>query len=268
MTTQSDKAARLFQFLAQVRRLREHTTTDIKGFEDRGGVVWLSDVAHNTAANGWPVRVNALLWQRLGLLDADDDPGRTGDAVIIAAGRPKHMEAPRLPEKLKPWIEGASHNHRRRPSVKPDADEETTKQANYWLEKWDAWAAAKQYQDVYNTLFDAHINASQSSEEFELVLGLGLLAWAPGGKRAESTQINRHLFTVTVTSALDKTTGEIRYSLADGAAPLKAEVDFIPVEALQDRSFVKDITAKAAEYAGHIFDIELFDDLGVFTAGD
>ena len=266
MTTQSDKAARLFQFLAQVRRLREHTTTDIKGFEDRGGVVWLSDVAHNTAANGWPVRVNALLWQRLGLLDADDDPGRTGDAVIIAAGRPKHMEAPRLPEKLKPWIEGASHNHRRRPSVKPDADEETTKQANYWLEKWDAWAAAKQYQDVYNTLFDAHINASQSSEEFELVLGLGLLAWAPGGKRAESTQINRHLFTVTVTSALDKTTGEIRYSLADGAAPLKAEVDFIPVEALQDRSFVKDITAKAAEYAGHIFDIELFDDLGVFTA--
>ena len=69
MTTQSDKAARLFQFLAQVRRLREHTTTDIKGFEDRGGVVWLSDVAHNTAANGWPVRVNALLWQRLGLLD-------------------------------------------------------------------------------------------------------------------------------------------------------------------------------------------------------
>ena len=82
----------------------------------------------------------------------------------------------------------------------------------------------------------------------------------------EHGKLNRHLFTVTVTSALDKTTGEIRYSLADGAAPLKAEVDFIPVEALQDRSFVKDITAKAAEYAGHIFDIELFDDLGVFTA--
>ena len=187
MTTQSDKAARLFQFLAQVRRLREHTTTDIKGFEDRGGVVWLSDVAHNTAANGWPVRVNALLWQRLGLLDADDDPGRTGDAVIIAAGRPKNMEAPRLPEKLKPWIEGASHNHRRRPSVKPGADEETTKQANYWLEKWDAWAAAKQYQDVYNTLFDAHINASQFQRGVRTGAGLGLLAWAPGGKRAEST---------------------------------------------------------------------------------
>ncbi|WJZ03361.1 hypothetical protein CFREI_10435 [Corynebacterium freiburgense] len=269
-----EKAVHLFQYLAQVRRLRENTTTNIKKFEQDGGVFWLSDIASQVRENGWPLYIDQQLSQwLLGEYQSTDyklNSESEKDGTLFVASRVDQMPPPSVPENIRPWIDGAVDKYNRRPKISLRSDGKLFKnqsaafrdQAEQWLFQWDSWAKHESYRKLYNKLFDAHINASQSSEEFELVLGMGLLSW----NYNSANSIKRHLFTVRLKSSHDKTTGEICLQLEDVAATFKTELNFIPAEALQDRTFVSDVVAKAAAYSGHVFDVNLFGELGKITA--
>ncbi|MDO4686066.1 MAG: AAA domain-containing protein [Corynebacterium sp.] len=269
-----EKAVHLFQYLAQARRLREKTTTNIKKFEQDGAVFWLSDIASQVQENDWPLYIDQQLSQwLLGEYQSTDyqlNWESEKDGTLFVASRVAQMPPPSVPENIRPWIVGAVDNCNRRPKISLHSNVKLFKnqsdafreQVEQWFCQWDSWAKHESYRKLYNKLFDAHINASQSSEEFELVLGMGLLSW----NYNSANSIKRHLFTVGLKSSHDKTTGEICLQLEDVAATFKTELNFIPAEALQDRTFVSDVVAKAAAYSGHVFDVNLFGELGKITA--
>lgn len=274
MSTQSDKAVRLFQFLAQARRLREKPITDIKTFESQGTVIWLSDIAQGIVANSWPIELDHRICDRLGMSLTELPVKDMEEDTILLSDRPVSLECPELDENLVPWFEKPFDNHKRQPKMLKilrengvakrftDQPKAMQQQAEQWLVQWQQWAAAKKYQEFYQQLFQSHLVASQSSEEYELVLGLGLLTWNGHG----TSPIRRHLFIAPVDTIHEKDTGRVRVKLAQSALELKAELDFIPAEILDDRTFVSDVTAKAAEFSSHVLDTELFDELGAITA--
>ena len=274
MSTQSDKAVRLFQFLAQARRLREKPITDIKTFEGQGTVIWLSDIAQGIVANSWPIELDHRICDRLGVSLTELPVKDIEEDTILLADRPVSLECPKLDKNLALWFEEPVDNHKRQPKMlkvlrengvaKRFTDQPKTmqQQAEQWLVQWQQWAAAKKYQEFYQQLFRSHLDASQSSEEYELVLGLGLLTWNSQG----NNPIRRHLFTAPVATNHEKDTGRIRVKLAQSALELKAELDFIPADTLDDRTFVSDVTTKAAEFSSYVLDTELFDELGAITA--
>ena len=274
MSTQSDKAVRLFQFLAQARRLREKPITDLKTFESQGTVIWLSDIVQGIVANSWPIELDHRICDRLGMSLTELPVKDMEEDTILLADRPVLLERPELDEKLVAWFEKPFDNHKRQPKMlkvlrengvtKRFTDQPKTmqQQAEQWLVQWQQWAAAKKYQEFYQQLFQSHLVASQSSEEYELVLGFGLLTWNGHGP----SPIRRHLFTAPVDTIHEKSTGRVRVKFAQSALELKAELDFIPAEILDDRTFVSDVTAKAAEFSSHVLDAELFDELGAITA--
>jgi len=117
VSTQSDKAVRLFQFLAQARRLREKPITDLKTFESQGTVIWLSDIVQGIVANSWPIELDHRICDRLGMSLTELPVKDMEEDTILLADRPVLLERPELDEKLVAWFEKPFDNHKRQPKM-------------------------------------------------------------------------------------------------------------------------------------------------------
>ncbi len=113
-----------------------------------------------------------------------------------------------------------------------------------YLDQWKAWAARdrkqKPYRDWYEALAEAAHLVSEQEDQYELVLGFGLLTWrTPAG-----TLVRNHLFTTRLQAVIDAAKDEVRLVIDPDAATrsqdrelLDGETGYDPtrVEAVHDQ---------------------------------
>ncbi|MDO3685952.1 AAA domain-containing protein [Micromonospora sp. C28ISP2-4] len=85
-----------------------------------------------------------------------------------------------------------------------------------WLEQWQAWSDEAQRLHAVGRLYEQLERAAktmeQQDDEYEFVLGIGLLRWtAPDG-----TRFRRHLMAEGVVARLDRATAEVSVSMGTG----------------------------------------------------
>ncbi len=96
-----------------------------------------------------------------------------------------------------------------------------------WLPRWRRWAeqerAAQPRRELYDTLARVERRLAQQDDAFEVILGVGLLAWEP----AEGDRVFRHLVTTRVGVVVDRRTARLTVSLMPEASIRLEDRDFL-----------------------------------------
>ena len=100
----------------------------------------------------------------------------------------------------------------------------------YLAERWRPWVGEIQTwlrnRGIYRKLFEIHQAQERLGEAYELVMGLGLLAWAPDA----SEPMRRHLLCANVELDLDPNKGIFTLRPASEGVKLRVELDMVPVD--------------------------------------
>ncbi len=235
-----NKLIRLIEFLTKLASLRSKVVRDCNDYQK---VLWISDIPH----------VQGCFTQAWGR-DEDFD----SDIWIEIQGRPE-PELPNPHRLCNEWINSSSLRNK---TDKPELYPEITKQVRnlHWNESsdqpeffprteyiedhpevkraWDLYIAehwlqwAKEHNiwesiyKVYSLLFAIHQEQLRLGEEYELVLGLGLLRW----QTPTDHRINRHL--IVANASLEFETRLRKFTIRpnpDGAG-VRPELDMMEVE--------------------------------------
>ena len=229
MTTDlQDKSKKLFSYLKELVQLRSGTIREIDTYES---VMWLSNIPRESEcfAQVWGV------------------PRESKEDVWIEIRKPKLPSLPPPPASVKQWVSEAELGDykKERPNLvgkilveQPgNQDPAVPQEARYlelkdfpevqaaWdlyiKEKWKPWVAdylrAKAVQDAYTQLFEIYQSQKNLGEEFEVVIGFGLLSWHTPNKQT----VKRHLITVQASISLDSNKGVLSVSVpAEGPLPM------------------------------------------------
>ena len=162
--------------------------------------------------------------------------------------------APELPSVLKPWIASDQIENfeqdepaiQEKISVEVDRVFEEAKQLltqgwqGYLENKWKPWAQADRplqiIQKIYNQLYTTYQRAQRLGEQFEVVLGFGLLNW----KTDQSHNVKRHVLVCDMSLSFNAGVGQVFVSGNPNGLQLRAETDMLEVE---DRPPPKEITS-------------------------
>ncbi|GAA3870188.1 AAA domain-containing protein [Tessaracoccus defluvii] len=251
-----DKAVRLFTFLAKAQLLRQAPVSDIDAYRRDGAVHWLGDLPDAHAVR-WGV-----------------EPGQAWDqGPLLSVDRLIPSDPPRIPTSLDGWITGDALNPTQRPVLAewrpaPDGPQrsedhpEVAEAFDAWSAKWDAWAEVtlreQPVRDAYAELFKLYVQTTQKSEELELLLGVGLLAWAPEGHE----RMRRHLFTVPVIPKLEESNGRLDFFLDEGSVGMHVELDMLDPSLIPDQSLVGQLETRGHDFTGNPLDAADIEPLG------
>lgn len=199
----TDKVIRLIDFLLKVATLRSKAIRDLEQYEK---VLWLSNVpreqgcctpawgdSQNQGTDVWlevqnrpkppmpPIPSCCQEWVPLSALSKKDEEPRLLRQITRQIANPKWQPNSDLPETIPQVTYLEQH-----PEVQRAWQQYLTTAWLPWRQEHNAWEALHK---VYSTLFSIHQSQIRLGEEYELVLGLGLLLWqSPSGQR-----IRRHL---------------------------------------------------------------------------
>ena len=238
-SAERDKAIRLVDYLTRIAQLRSKVVRNVDDYES---VLWLNDVPNQKECY-------TQAWGRDENHDSD---------IWVEIRRPVKPELPNIPDVCKDWVNPALlwdksnipelheeiNEQIENPSWSEDSDEPEliprTKRlenhpevqkawGDYVEDKWLHWVADHNAWEtvykVYSQLFAIRQEQTRLSEEYELVLALGLLIWqSPSGQF-----IRRHLLVADVMLEYEKESG--KFSLkphADGVR-LRPELDMLDV---------------------------------------
>lgn len=223
-----DATTRLVEFLRDLATARRVPVRDIR---DHAQALWLADLPDTVV-----LRRSAEL----------------GD-VLLSVEHVRNVEPPAPPEDLDGWLEqeqlvnqeldapalaasgpgqiedtdddGEPLWRQETQQDRPDVVETYAK----WLPTWQAWAERERVrvrqQRLHRDLYSISTQLGQADDEWELVLGTGLLTWtAPGGVR-----VRNHLIATRVHLRVDPDTEQIDVLLGETAP------------ALQDRELLADL---------------------------
>ena len=211
------RALRLFEYLRAFSRLRLRHECDINEWEE---VIWFADLTD-------PANCRTRL----------DDPDMD---EFVHVERIRAPDAPTLPPALKPWIEPAQVANWSDPPGLPEEAYSNVEGSNArpnvldawddYQDRWVRWAALREEiqpsLDVYRTLFRTHQRASQLGEQYEVVIGTGLLSW-----QLPRITIRRHLITAPAPIIHDADTGLIGVATPEiGDIRLRIEDEMVPGE--------------------------------------
>lgn len=242
----AEKAVRLFTFLTKAQQLRQIQIRDVSEYAGTGSVHWFNDLPEHDAIR-WGMDTS---WDEYPLLSVD---------------RLITPEPPEVPRSLRPWLTNGGTHPKSRPSLQswlPQSNREQTLEHHpeitaafdKWILSWDLWAAHRRETDpvrqAYAELFKVFVQATQKTEELELVLGVGLLSWAP----PSSERVRRHLFTVAVTPILDDSSGRLDFHIDKAAVGLTAEFDMLDPKLLPDPQMIPQM-----EESAHAVDLSPLD---------
>jgi hypothetical protein len=106
----------------------------------------------------------------------------------------------------------------------------------YVEQKWLSWAEQhkkwEEVHEVYSTLFAIHQEQLRLGEEYELVLGLGLLTWqTPSNQR-----VRRHLVVANAILEFEARLGKFIVRSNPDGANLRPELDMLDIEEQPDRA--------------------------------
>lgn len=216
------RAVSLFTFLQEYTQLRTTTTYRISDYET---VIWLSSVSEIPGC-------------QLSL-----DEGARDQEIWMVVRKPRIKGHPKPPPELAEWIDAQSlpdfradlpnlfeairdlrggvsdegepiwltlNDH---PDIRSSFD-------NYVESTWWPWVEerriAEKQQDVYTKLFQLHQSQQRLGEEFEVVLGVGLLTW----ELSAGATVMRHLVVAETDVQFDANRGVVTVTAgSDGARP-------------------------------------------------
>ncbi|MEM4202894.1 MAG: AAA domain-containing protein [Candidatus Methanomethylicaceae archaeon] len=234
------KAIRLVDYLTRLASLRSKLVRDISEYEK---VLWLSSIPHERGCF-------TQAWGR--------DEKHAPDEWIEVQNR-REPELPAIPPQCKDWVsQEVLRNKNEVPELFPEItrqipnpnwhegsdqpetilhterleDHPEVQQAwdHYVEDKWLPWTeehnAWEKVHKVYSTLFAIRQEQLRLGEEYELVLGLGLLTWqTPNGHR-----VRRHLLVADANLEFEAPLGKFVIRPHADGAKLRLELDMLDVE--------------------------------------
>ncbi|KAB1504364.1 AAA family ATPase [Corynebacterium sp. 320] len=275
MSTNVDKARRLFLYLSELQKMKEKVITTTSAYQKDGGYVLSMDELKRVSSYSGsivfgPQLQSALFKESSDSTGSQRDSESTDSTIVVFKKQTMSTLVEPSPE-IAEWIDGDVTDYTKdvwiceKPKT-PGATEDwysisdnERDDVEKWLEEWKLWARRSRYAEFYQKAFDIQTSSNQNSEEFELVLALGNLAW-----KHDQNVVNRHLFTTGVTATLDKQTGDISFELTSNS--LNIEFDVIPPEILMDNTLTSDVEETMKFIEGDLLLEETFALLGAVTA--
>jgi very-short-patch-repair endonuclease len=235
------KAIRLVEYLTRLASLSTKTVRDVTEYQD---TLWIKDIPE---LKGCFTRA----W------DSDDE---SNPDVWIEVQTRREPEVPIVPPSCKEWIDDSTlRNKSDLPELSPEitrlvkniswnqgSDQqeyvtgvdrieehpETEKQWERYVEdRWLPWSEEhndwQSIQVAYSELFAIHQEQLRRAEEYELVLGIGLLTWlTPTGQR-----VHRHMIVANAVLEFEARLGKftVRSSPSEGAR-VRPELDMLDIE--------------------------------------
>lgn len=230
MTTDlQDKSKKLFSYLKELVQLRSGI---IRGIDTYESVMWLSNIPRESEcfAQVWgvPRESKEDVWieiRKPRLPSLPPTPASVKQWVSDSELGDYKKECPKLVEKI--LVEEAANQDSAEPAQAPrylelkDFPEVLAAWDVYLKEKWKPWVAdylrAKAVQDAYAQLFEIYQSQKNLGEEFEVIIGFGLLSW----QTPNNQTVKRHLITVQASISLDSNKGVLSVSVpAEGPSPM------------------------------------------------
>lgn len=131
----------------------------------------------------------------------------------------------------------------------------------YIKEKWLPWKRetlrVQRIQEIYEMLFTIYQKQKKLGEQFELIIGIGLLNW----ETANSHKVHRHLLTVPCSFQFDSNNGLIQViASADGIKP-EIEQDMLEMEDRLDNKAMEPIKEKMSILHEDLWNKELLESI-------
>jgi very-short-patch-repair endonuclease len=214
-----DKAARLFKYLAELNRIGMKSILSWRDFEE---IIWLHELAED-----WP-EIPVMAWRD------GHDPEKSPTWIEIK--KPQFKPPPTIPAVLQGWVEQIHDSFADKPTLVqsslPEAPQEIVEAYNdYANGKWTTWAEEdrrlKIVQKFYSALFSLYQRQTQVGEEYEILIGTGLLSW----KSTAIGEICRHVFVAKTNLDFDPAKGIVSVGPAAEGAKLTVEMDMFPPDA-------------------------------------
>ena len=236
----SEKAVRLIDYLLRLATLRSKL---IRSVDDYEKVLWLSNIPREqgcfTQAWGRDEEYELDIWLEVKNRREPAPytvPAQCKDWVNPSSLRNKE-DLPELLTKINrqiqnpDWREG-SDQPETIPHTERIVDHPEVQQAwdRYVEDKWLPWTeehnAWEKVHKVYSALFSIYQEQLRLGEEYELVLGLGLLTWqTPTGQRAR-----RHLIVADAILEFEARLGKFTVRPHTEGAKLRPELDMLDIE--------------------------------------
>ena len=241
LPSETEKAVRLVEYLLRLASLRTKVIRDIADYEV---VLWINDIPHQKGcfAQAWGAdeEYNSDVWVEIQnqrepelpsvpdrckdwlppidvLLNKNDLPELLPE-ITVQIRNPAWQEGTELPEFIN------------RPEQLGNYPEIQNAWDNYVEERWMPWADKhNEWESVhraYSILFAIHQEQLRLGEEYELVLGLGLLTWlTPTGQR-----VRRHLIAANAMIEFEARLGRFAVLPNPDGASVRPELDMLTIE--------------------------------------
>ncbi|NTU49950.1 MAG: AAA family ATPase, partial [Desulfobulbaceae bacterium] len=250
---ETQKVARLVDYLLRLATLRTKLIRDVAEYER---VLWISNVPHErecfTQAWGRDEEHEQDEWlevQNRREPEFPTVPAQCKDWVSFSSLRNKSGLPELLPEITRQipnpdWIDESDQPEtipyterlEERPEIQRVWDRYVEDKWLPWTEEHNLW---EEVHKVYSALFAIHQEQLRFGEEYELVLGLGLLVWqTPTGQR-----VRRHLIVADAILEFEARLGKFTVRPHTEGAKLRPELDMLDIE--EQPAHAKE-TAKAA----------------------
>ncbi|NMD01098.1 MAG: AAA family ATPase [Bacteroidales bacterium] len=250
------KYINLFKYLKEFALLRDDVVRNIEQSSKYEFHVWLNEIP---IYKGF----ECIIW---------DDIKDKETANWIQIKRPKEPELPLPTEELRPWvlvpndltdifntptlIESIEIQNKKLEIINfPNI----TKEFNIFLEKWLEWTEKyKEYLNlmaVYNKFFNIHKQSKKFGDEYELIIGLGLLCFKVEGQ--SKSVIKRHCFVADASIDFDPEKGIFTVNEGKEGAKLRLETEMLKDLLEYDVVLQKEIEQKLQEYSEAPFSSDL-----------
>lgn len=227
-----------------------------------------------------PIRDCARYETQVWLADLPDGverPSATADGVLLALDHVSPVAPPALPEVLKGWVDSRTSLDPAGPdpplakegpgevwasdesghaalvpgTVQRQEAADVLRAYTTWLRHWRRWAeeerTARPRRELYDQLAPIARRLAQQEDAFELVLGVGLLAW----ETPESDRVFRHLITTRVGIVIDRDTARLTVALTPEAPARLEDRDFLDEQDRYVRERIIPVQEQLAADAPH-----------------
>jgi very-short-patch-repair endonuclease len=237
---QNEKAVRMVEYLLRLASLRSKLVRDIADYEK---VLWLNDIPQQKGCF-------TQAWGR----DEDYEPD-----IWVEVQNRREPELPSIPDQCKDWTDkSALRNKNDLPALLPEITRQIKNPAwregsdqpeliwcterledhrevqlawdRYVEERWLPWTEEHNVWEsihrVYGALFAIHQEQLRLGEEYELVLGLGLLTWqTPTGQR-----VRRHLIVANALLEFEARLAKFTVRPMPDGTDIRPELDMLAIE--------------------------------------
>jgi very-short-patch-repair endonuclease len=250
-------AVDVFKYFEEVTNLRTRTTYTIDSYED---VVWIADIPVEPEITCAAIRAEESdsedTWLSVAkpkLKPPPDPPSDIGAWILLADLQNSGLEMPELQEEI--TIEDTVDGEPTTTVV--HLDDHPTLQASWerYVERdWWPWAAenrrARLVYGLYSQLFSMYQRQQRMGEEYEIVLGLGLLRWQP----PEGHEIKRHLVVANGTVTFDPSRGLISFGPSGSGLGMELERDMLAPDQRPDSAESEAVAAMVADIGDAVWD--------------